>query len=76
MLRPYTTVRSGSRSQLSASKDVVGLLFPVHGRAGQAVRADRSGHPVGGDPAHDLGVGEVLLVAAHLPQSVVRFAPG
>jgi hypothetical protein len=56
--------------------DPVAELFPGPGRAGQAVPADRPGHPVGCHPGHDLGVGEVLPAAAYLPQSVVRFAPG
>jgi hypothetical protein len=38
-------------------------------RTGRAIRS-------AANPRHDLGVGEVLPVAAHLPQSLVRFAPG
>ena len=56
--------------------DLVAEPLPPHHRAGQAVAAYRSRHPVGRHPGHDLGVGEVLPVAAHLPQAVVRFSPG
>ena len=52
--------------------DLIAELFPAPDRAGEALRADRSGHPVGGDPGHDLGVGEVLPVAAYIPIAVTR----
>ncbi len=62
----------------------VGADVGVHGvphgppaveRRGQSGGLGEPHRPVGGDPAHHLGVDEVPPSAAHLPQALVRFAP-
>jgi hypothetical protein len=50
--------------------------LPPVGWPVQVMGADRGGHPVGGDPGQDFGVGEVPAGPAHLPEPVVGLVPG
>ena len=57
--------------------DGVAQLLPAVGGTGQVtVLAQRFDHAIGADPGHDLGVGEVPALAAHLPETVVGLIPG
>lgn len=56
--------------------DGVTQSAPTIYRCGQPGGLDGVDHPVGRDPRHDLGVGEVLTGSADLPQAVVGLLPG
>src|ERR687892_558247 len=65
---------SGAISKLAS--DLLSQRVPAVDRTFQAEALDALHRSIEGYPSHDLRMCEVAAWAAHLPQPLVRFAPG